>query len=120
MAYAQAQPVTIEVIGNHWLRCACFSCEVPGVVQEFCRQTGVPIQFIGYRAWDIDGSATVPEHIRLRLKAVREGGPDGGFFINGQWFSTGYHDGHCVVRAMQALYAAAGLDQEPPVAREYG
>jgi hypothetical protein len=120
MSGTQAQPVTIEVIGNHWLRCACYSCEVPGVVQEFCRQTGVQIQFIGYRAWDIPDSTAVPERTRLRLKAIREGRPDDGCFINRQWFSSGYHNGHCVVRAMQALYAAAGLDREPSVVREYG
>jgi|GEM_PF-5214965 len=116
----QSRSPVVEVIGNHWNRCASYSCELPEVVQEFCRQTGLQVQFIPYRAWDISESSAVPTHIRVKLAAIRNGSESSGFFLNGQWFDSGYHDGNAVVNATQALYAATGSTPPVPPAREYG
>lgn len=104
----------VETVAVH--SCTGCSSSLPEVVQRFCEDTGVPVEFRPYRAWDISSGslrAGLPEYLVEHVERLRRGEADaGGFFLNGQWFPLAAHNTDHVVRARQALAQAAGVREE--------
>jgi hypothetical protein len=111
--------ILVEVIGTH----GCTGCNnsLPEVVQQFCEDTGIQVEYRFYPVWDLDGKNDTSAYILTHIEKMKKGMSDSnGFFLNGQWLPLAHHNTEHVVEARKRLIEAAEVELEIDCLRLFG
>ena len=99
--------IVIEVIGTH--NCRGYQASIPELVNDFCTENHIEIDFKAYQAWDITTAEKVPAYIRQKLEEMKNGEiSNSGFFLNASWIPWSPHSPQDSVDARNALTELIG------------